>query len=107
MHVPPQFLPAKACRVPIPLIAIFFLQRRQLAVPSVKRIGTAEAAARLFANTLNALAHKGEGLDGAIEIARQHFCFELTIADLTATCALVKNILQGLPNNQDYQQGIE
>lgn len=104
MHVPAKFLPSEVIRGPIPLIAIFFLQQRpQSSAPAIEPISKAEAAARLFANALNPLAHKGEGLDGAIEIVRKNLCFELTVADLSATCTLVKNILQGLSDDPNHR----
>jgi len=57
--------------------------------PSVRRLTAGEAAARLYANALNPLAHAGEGLDGAIRIATASRCFELTTAELASTCALL------------------
>lgn len=97
MHVPTEFLPGKVAESLTPLIAVFFLQRGlQSSRPGIERISKAEAAARLFANSLNPLAQSGGGLDGVIEIAKKNVCFRLTIGDLSATCALVKNTLQGL-----------
>ena len=101
MHVPAKFLPGEIGRGPTPLVAIFFLrQSPESSAPTIEPITKAEAAARLFANALNALAHKGEGLDGVIKIARNTLCFELTIGDLAATCELVKNTSQGLSGKQ-------
>jgi hypothetical protein len=96
MHVPTKFLPSEVGRGPTPLLAIFFLQGPRSSAPGIKLISKAEAAARLFANALNPLAHAGEGLDGAIEIVRRKPCFELTIADPSATVALVNNTVQSL-----------
>ena len=80
-----------------PLAAIFFLRYcPEAAQPSLRPIGKAEAATRLFAQALNPLAHPGEGLDGALAIVSQSACFELYSADLTATCTLVKETLEGL-----------
>jgi len=51
------------------LTAIFFLRRNPAAsAPSARPIRAAEAAARLYANSLNQLAHRGDGLDAAIRI---------------------------------------
>jgi hypothetical protein len=81
-----------------PVGAIFFLRYApQATAPSAERIGTAQASARLYANALNALAHPEDGLDGAIRIARRAACFDLSSADLAATCTLVQSILDGLP----------
>jgi hypothetical protein len=63
----------------------------------VRRIGPAQAGARLYANALNALAHPGDGLDAALHIAARTTCFALTTADLAATCTLVQATLDGLP----------
>ena len=77
------------------LAAVFFLRYEADArAPSVRRITAAEAAARLYANTLNALAHAADGLDAAIRITRAIACFELVTADLTATCTLVTATLE-------------
>jgi len=100
-HVPTELLPSEAAIEPGALTAIFLLRQSSLSsAPTIRPITKGEAAARLYANALNALAHYGHGLDGAIEIAKRNFCFELTIGDLHATCALLKNTLQDLPDNR-------
>ena len=94
-HVRIESLPAAVVQSPTPLAAVFFLSYVPgPAEPAVKRISAAEAAARLYANALNPLAHRGDGLDGALRIATAHPCFDLTTADLTATCALVTATLE-------------
>jgi hypothetical protein len=100
MHVPAESLPNETANDPAPLVAIFFLRQSGFSAPTVKSITKGEAAARLYVNALNALAHQGDGIDGAIAIARRNSCFELTIGDLSATCALVKNTLQDLFDTQ-------
>jgi len=95
MHVPVNALPSGIGSSPTPLGTIFFLTRNpRVSEPAVRPISSAEAGARLFANALNALAHRGDGLDGAIEIATKVACFELTIGDLPSACALVKASLE-------------
>ena len=97
LHVSVEDLPSGVGRGPTPLRAAFFLQYRpELCGPVVRPISRAEAAVRLYANTLNPLAHPGNGLNGAIEIATRSTCFELFTADLPATCALVKASLKGV-----------
>jgi hypothetical protein len=82
---------------PSGISAIFFLCRhRGVSAPVVRQITTAQASARLYCNTLNALAHPGEGLDGTIQIASTTTCFELVLQDLSATCALLKATVQRL-----------
>jgi hypothetical protein len=95
IHVPAAELPGQFGNGPTPLGAVFFLRREPgVLTPSIRAIGVAEAAARLYANTLNALAHDGDGLDAAIRITAARPCFELTTADLGATCALVLAALE-------------
>jgi hypothetical protein len=80
------------------LTAIFFLRRDAAASgPAVRAVGAAEAAARLYANSLNQLAHQGDGLDAAIRIATDAATFELvTTADLPTVCRRVIDTLQAL-----------
>jgi hypothetical protein len=95
IHVPAAQLPGHVGNEATSLGAVFFLRRVPgVDRPSVRPIGVAEAAARLYANTLNALAHDGDGLDAAIRIVAARPCFELTTADLGATCALVMAALE-------------
>jgi len=90
LHVPVQGLPEGISKGPVPLAAVFFLRHNPGAPqPSIRRISTAEAAARLYANALNPLAHAGDGLDGAIRIATASRCFEFITADLQASCSLL------------------
>ena len=96
LHVPTAALPHGVSAAPLPLAAVFFLSHRLDAEqPSVRRVGGAEAGARLYANALNPLAHPREGLEAAIRIATHSTCFELCTADLTATCGLVRATLEG------------
>jgi len=91
-YVPTQFLPCKTTMGSIPLEAIFFVRFvGGISEPVVNPMGKGEAAARLFTNALNPLAHSGEGLDGAIEIASRTRCFELLSSNLTPTCELIKS----------------
>jgi len=100
MHIPADCLPGKVGIEPTPLEAVLFLRvKPRVFVPSVEPISRAQAAARLFANALNPLAHRGEGLDGAIQIVGKSACFELALGDLAATCALVRNAYGGVAKN--------
>jgi hypothetical protein len=95
LHVPVEELPSRVVKSPMPLAAIFFLRYcPEASAPSVQPISKAAAGARLIANALNPLAHPGDGLDGAIEIAARAACFELLTADLPRTCTLVKATLK-------------
>lgn len=96
-HVAAKDVPGGVGKDLTRLAAVFFLRYEAKArEPSVRRISEAEAVARLYANTLNALAHAGDGLDAAIQITTAIACFELVTADLTATCGLLMDTLKGL-----------
>jgi hypothetical protein len=90
-HVPPASLPGgRAAPGPIPLGAIVFLRYPRAGhAPAAWPVSAAQAAARLYANALNPLAHPADGLDAAVEIARRARCLELRAGELRATCALI------------------
>ena len=91
-------LPSTVGEGPVPLAAIFFLQYRpEIAAPVIEPLGKAEAAARLFANALNPLAHVGDGLDGAIKVCTRVAAVKLFSADLMVTCALIRATWNTLP----------
>lgn len=90
LHVATADIPGGIVRGPARLSTVFCLTYDPDApAPSVRRLSAGEAAVRLYANALNPLAHAGEGLDGAIRIATESRCFELTTAALAPTCALL------------------
>jgi hypothetical protein len=94
VHVPVSVLPGGSKGVPTCLGAIFFVSYRpDLKSPHTTPISRTEAAARLFANALNPLAHPGEGLDGVLEIAARCSSFELVTNNLALSCALVKETM--------------
>ena len=100
LHVPVKEIPNGVAKGPLPLAAIFFIcHRSEGSEPKVQPISKAAATARLLANALNPLAHPGDGLDGAAEIAASLACFELVSADLPETCALVKAALKGISSS--------
>jgi len=93
IHIPVETIPSLAIKHPRPLQAIFFLQRdANVSEPSLKRLSAAEASTRLYANTLNALAHPYGGLDVAINIASSVPVFLLNAGDLRSTCDLVLTV---------------
>ena len=90
LHLPVSCLAAPPVEKPAPLAGVFFPRfDPNAAQPRVQEIGTAKAAARLYSNALNPLAHPGSGLDVAVDIATRVPCFELTSSRLGATCELV------------------
>jgi hypothetical protein len=96
LHVTAEEVPAEVCDKPLPLAAVLFLRHAPGATPAARPVTPAEAAARLYANALNPLAHPGDGLEGAIRIAAAQPGFELVTADLPATCAVVARTLDRL-----------
>ncbi len=71
MHVPAYELPNHPLEQPSPIAALVFIDpSRNGCSLELKEISAAEAAARLYANGLNQLAHVGSGLPAATRIAR-------------------------------------
>ena len=102
LHIPVTALPGGASRAPTQLAA-FSLCRTvpTRGFPRARPISPAEAAARLFANALNPLAHAGEGLDGVFEIAVRCSSFELVTNDLAQTCAVVRQTMESLRSSSN------
>jgi hypothetical protein len=97
LHVPADILPSPTLSGPLPVTAIVFLERRpEEPSPVLEAISSGEAVARLFAQALNPLAHREDGLSGAVAIARGVSCFKLRSADLHSTCDLLTNTLSCL-----------
>lgn len=93
LHIPVAKLPAPAIMQSKPLRALIFLQRdANVSLPTLAEISPAQAGARLYANTLNALAHPGSGLDVAIRIASAVPAFTLNAGELRATCELIADL---------------
>jgi hypothetical protein len=94
VHVPTECLPCDPKIEMMPLQAIFFVRFiNDISEPVLRPLGKADAAVRLFTNTLNPLAHPAHGLDGAIDIVLGVQCFELLSSDLQLTCELIKSTL--------------
>jgi len=97
LHIPVAGLPSAAVTQPRPLHALVFLRRdTHVSVPVVSAVSPAEAGARLYANTLNALAHPGSGLDVAIRVASAVPAFTLHAGELRATCEAIANLEEAL-----------
>ncbi len=94
LHVPVDALPAAPVPHAVPLFAIFFLRYTPDQDRStILALNTAEAGARLYANTLNLLAHPQGGIDAAIAIAKHSRCYSIHSNDLTQTCGLVRRAM--------------
>ncbi|WP_448173292.1 hypothetical protein [Rhizobacter fulvus] len=83
-----ETIPVSGMRL-CPIDSIVFVRHDRLrASPTLRRLSSAEAGARLYTASLNALAHPDQGLDVALRTASRMRCFELEAADLTRTCDL-------------------
>jgi hypothetical protein len=101
IHVP--VLPALAAPGPCELGAVLFVRyREELRAPLLRALGAAEASARMYVITLNALAHPSHGLDAVMHIAERVPCFSLDSSDLRGTCDMVSRMVvaQGLEYRQ-------
>lgn len=95
MHVPARLMPGPVLTTPRSLGAVFLLARDPATTrPAVERISAAEAAARLYVVTLNALAHPQRGMPAVLHIAGQLPCYRLEIGTLPATCDLIRSTLE-------------
>jgi hypothetical protein len=98
LHIPTTSLPASIIKQPKPLRALIFLQRdaNTPTAPTFEEVSSAEAGARLYANTLNALAHPGSGLDVAIKVASTVPAYTLHAGELQATCEVISKLEEQL-----------
>jgi hypothetical protein len=96
--VPPTLLDGTG-RKPMPIGTVVFIRyRRDAYRPTVVAVRPAEAAARIYANALNPLAHAADGLDGAVRIAEMTKTFEVcATADLDLTSRLLLSVLDHQP----------
>lgn len=95
IHIPPEVAPPPGEGAP--LGGFFFVQHRVDATrSSVRGMGTAEAATRLYPNILNALAHGDDGLAAAIRLASGRPAYRLESVGLADTCRLVVECVDAL-----------
>jgi hypothetical protein len=96
-HVPGAGLPCGPLQDPVRIGAICFIDRSGALPPRPNPISRASAAARLFANALNPLAHANDGLDAAVAIAQAIPCFELDTSSLPQACTGLEELSAALP----------
>jgi hypothetical protein len=98
VHVPARCLPGPTILEPRPIAALLLLKldagRRQ---PRMRRLAPSEAAAWLYGNALNLLAHPHRGLDAVLRVAQGVPCYAIASGDLAATCALIHRTVASLP----------
>ena len=94
-HIPPSAMPTAAITEKLPLRTIFFVDYQSgNGTSTVTPISHAEAAARLYSNILNALAHQNEGLDAARRVTEHVRCFRVLAGDLESTCDKIGRIVR-------------
>jgi len=95
IHVPPLALPADTISESRSLGAVFLVKYHpELETPEIRQISPAEGSARLYANTLNALAHNNRGLDAVVQIAEHVPCFTVSSAELGATAMMIRSTVE-------------
>lgn len=91
LHVPVDALPARAVQRPLPIAAVVFVEHQPtLSTPVLQPVGPAEAAARLYSNGLNQLAHPQAGLPAAAQLCQATPCYRLQTTDLQQSCRLLR-----------------
>jgi hypothetical protein len=89
-HVPLRDLPGGLHTAPAPIAAVFFVDHAPAAAGrGLRRLSAAEAAARLYAQALNPLAHPDDGLEPAVRLAEALPAFALDSSRLPAACRRV------------------
>jgi hypothetical protein len=95
-HVPADRLPLAPADRPAPVAALIFVSHRtDDPEPVLTAIAPAEGAARLYAHSLNPLAHAGDGLDAVSALALRVPAFTLVSADLPKTARLLASLCDG------------
>jgi hypothetical protein len=95
LHVPTSQLPSSLRTEPVRLSTLIFLSYcgNEDAAPEIATISRSEAAARLYTQALNALAHPDDGLRAAEAIACHTACYRLRSGNLRSTCELLTRTL--------------
>lgn len=89
-HVPVDRLPAPPALEPAAIAALVFVgYRPELPAPALVPLGAAAAAARLYAHSLNPLAHGADGLDAVAALAERCPAFVLHSGEMRETARLV------------------
>lgn len=94
LHVPADALPGGVAAPPCTVAGLLFVRHRPgLSAPALRPLSPAEACARLYVVTLNALAHPGDGLDAVQHLAGRVPAYALESGDLAAACERVGRLL--------------
>ena len=95
LHVPVEEIPAKTVNFPVPLRFIVFLagEDDNNQKPFINKIEPGEAAARLYANSLNQLAHPRVGLSAVAELAQSIPCYAMHRGSITESTRLLGSLM--------------
>jgi hypothetical protein len=98
-YVPATALPAPVAVRPCTIHAVFLLGHPSPRTPpDIRRVSPAEASARLYVSTLNALAHPHHGLDAVVDLARRVPCYHVEAGDVRTTCNAIRaRVVDDLP----------
>lgn len=95
IRVPTAQMPSPVILGPRPLAAVFLLKYSpEHQAPTLHRLDAAKASLFLYVSVLNALAHSNSGLDAVARIAEHRPCFAVAAADLSSTCALIREAME-------------
>ena len=93
LHVPVAELPGSYASKPMPLAAIVFLSRSSGGNSAhMPQLSAAAACACMLSCALNSLAHRDQGVDAALSIARRVPSYALDVGDLPAAVDAVTAI---------------
>ena len=88
---------AAAADARCPVEAVLFVHYvKDATTPVLRELGRAEAGARLYVASLNALAHPHRGMDAVARIAARVSSFALDAAGLRDTCDMVRRLATGM-----------
>ncbi len=100
LHIPVAVLPHGTAQLPCRLGGLLFVAHDlgALSPPRVQALTRAEAAARAYVVTLNALAHPSRGIDSVVRLTDRVPSWVLHTTDLAATCRAVVELLSRIKN---------
>ncbi len=95
LHVPVEEIPAKTVNNAVPLKFIVFLSGEDNSnqKPVINKIESGEGAARLYANSLNQLAHPRAGLLAVAELAQSIPCYSMRRVSVSKSTKLIASLI--------------
>jgi hypothetical protein len=97
LYVPVASIPAPVVRDPMPLGGVFLIHYgSEESPPAIQPLSASAAAARMYVNTLNALAHSKSGLDAVVRIAQRVPCFAVATGELRVSCMMLREHAEAL-----------